>query len=487
MTFIGFFVVTLEHRWQGVLTMLTPGTTLYITDEHAVQQVRIALAEAGEKTVEVLSSAEFHLRDSIVRAQPVIDALTRIIEPLLPEPVTVFLDMSWAIRTPSGDIYLREMLDAFQTFLAQMPGLRLVCLYNEDLLLESQLLLGLFSHPVVYTPAGLRPNPYYLPPAVIHTNNDRQRFGYWLANIDPQRATPELALVSEPGGVSRSFSVEKPFTNLVAQTDEGRWKIRCFGELRIRRETGQRIDWNTGAGSTRKLKTLFAFLLLRGEKGATGRELADLLWPDAESEKVAMNRLYHAIRYLRAVLGEPSGSTRKSSFVVQQNAMYFLRLPSDSWVDLPMFQELCFNGNGHWQEGNLEQCRICYESAERLYTGDLFMDIPNQYIDNTQNDWCWSKRMWFRDMYHKLLYSLARIHRQTGDLPRALIYADRALDENPVLDEAHKEKMLALAELGRTDALHRQYRIYMESLKKFELSVPSNDIRQLYLNLSKKN
>lgn len=484
MTFIGFFVATPEHLWQGVRALLMPGVSLYITDQHPVQEVKTALAE--EKTLDVVSSADFHLRESIVRAKPVIDALTRKIEPLLPEPVTVFLDMSWAVRTPSGDIYLREMQEAFQTLLAQIPVLRLVCLYDEAIMLERQLLLGLFSHPVLYTPDGLRPNPYYLPPAVIRNNNVRQRFGYWLGNVDPKRAVTDRATSHLPGTVPKSYAVEKPFTNMVAQTDEGRWKIRCFGELRIRRENGDLIDWNTGAGSTRKLKTLFAFLLLRGEKGAAAPKLADLLWPEADTQQQAINRLYHAIRYLRVVLDGSPNNTRQSSFVRQQNAMYFLRLPYDSWVDLPMFQELCYKGNAHLQAGSLEPCKVCYESAERLYTGDLFGDIPAKYIDNTHDDWCWSKRTWFRDMYHKLLYSLARVHRQLGNPQQALAYADRALDENPVLEEAHKEKLLALADLNRPDALHRAYRIYGESLRKFDLGTPSSQIRQLYLDLSKK-
>lgn len=74
-----------------------------------------------------------------------------------------------------------------------------------------------------------------------------------------------------------------------------------------------------------------------------------------------------------------------------------------------------------------------------------------------------------------------------GNLSLAINYCDKALGENPNLEEAHKEKLLALAESKRFDALHRQYRIYTESLKKFNIGAPSEEIRQLYLNLSKKN
>jgi two-component SAPR family response regulator len=483
MAFIGLFFASEDVLWKGVEGLRTSNRTLYITDEHSLSQVKTELPET-EEVVEVMPSNEFFLRESVVRARPVVDALTRWVGAENTGPVTVFLEMSWAVRTPSGDIYLRELQEAFQTLLAQTPGLTLICLYNEALLLEEQLLLGLVSHPLLCTSGGIRPNPYYLPPAIIRRNNVKQRFDYWLATLDPSRSVPSLPV--ELNTETKTYAVEKPFGRMVAQTDEGRWKIRCFGELRIRRENGDLIDWNTGAGSTRKLKTLFAFLLLRGEKGATAPELADLLWPDADTQQQAINRLYHAVRYLRVVLDGSSENTRQSSFVRQQNAMYFLRLPYDSWVDLPMFQELCYKGNAHLMAGNLEPCKVCYESAERLYTGDLFGDIPAKYIDNTHDDWCWSKRTWFRDMYHKLLYGLARVHRQLGNPQQALAYADRALDENPVLEEAHKEKLLALADLNRPDALNRAYRIYGESLRKFDLGTPSPTIRQLYLDLSKK-
>ena len=48
-----------------------------------------------------------------------------------------------------------------------------------------------------------------------------------------------------------------------------------------------------------KTKTLFAYLLQQGGKGAQTDDLADLLWPDANSMEAARNRLYHTVRCLR--------------------------------------------------------------------------------------------------------------------------------------------------------------------------------------------
>lgn len=486
--FIAYFYSDKVSIWQNISSLIQNAFVLYITDENPVPEVKNKLViNEDNQQIEVLNSSEFYLREQVVRAKPVIKAIEEKIKLIENPEIFIFIEMSWAVRTPSGDIYLRELHEAFQNFLLQNPTISIYCLYNESILLDEQLMLALNAHPYIYTLARNIENPYYLPPNIIKKNLIKPRFNYWLSQINPDRKQPNTLLNEEQLDEKKTYPLEKSFSTQIAQTEEGRWKIRCFGELKIRRENGETIEWNTKAGSTRKLKTIFAFLLIRGEKGASNEELADLLWPDAETTEQALNRLYHAIRYLRLILEGESQSKTKSSFIVHQGSNYFLRLPYDSWIDLPMFQELCFKGNQHLKEGNFEQVKICYESAERLYSGDLFSDIPQKYIDNNENDWLWSKRFWYREMYHKLLYSLANINRQLGDLSLSIKYCDKALAEDPNLEAAHREKLFALAESQRFDALHRQYRIYCESLKKFNLGQPSEDMRKLYLNLSRKN
>lgn len=482
--YLGLFIPNQELQWPKVREMsLSFEKALYISDQNSLSDVKKEL-NIEENFIDVFPSSEFHLRDQVVRAKPVIEAIRSKIEThFQTENLVIFLEMTWAVRSPSGDIYLRELQEAFQFFLEHRE-VTLVCIYNESIMLDEQLLLGLFSHPKILTENEIKENPYYLPPEIIKRNHLKSRFNYWLNKVDITSAKNKSNFIQKEESASGVYSVEKSFLTKIAQSTEGRWKIRCFGELRIHRENGELIEWNTKAGSTKKMKTLFAFLLLKGEKGATSEQLADLLWPDVETTEQGLNRLYHSIRYLRYILG---GKNDGSSFISNQNSIYYLKLPFDSWIDLPMFQELCFKGNQHLQEQNIEQAKICYEAAERLYSGDLFHDIPVKYIENNANDWCWSKRYWYSEMYHKLLYSMAKIYRKTGNLSAAINYCDKALSEDPLLEAAQIEKLLTLADSQRFDALHRQYRIYSDSLRKFNNSLPSVEIRNLYLNLSKKN
>jgi two-component SAPR family response regulator len=484
----GLFFTEKQKLWGQVQKLaLQSKSWIYIADEFPILEVKTALElKRLLKKGEILSSFDFYLREPVVRAKPVMAAIEKKVAELQTESLIIFCEMTWAVRSPSGDIYLRELYNAFHNYL-ETSNITIICLYNESILLTEQLLLGLYSHPQIYTTDGFKDNPYYLPAKIINNSHLKSRFNYWLTNIDIQRQFV-LPKSTQANVLEKDdFPLEKIQSTSVAQTSEGRWKISCFGQLRIRRENGELLDWNTKAGATKKLKTIFAFLLLRGERGASLEELADLLWTESDSTEASLNRLYHSIRYLRAILQCSEKDVKGSPFIVQENSVYFLKLPQDSWVDIPMYQELCYKGNQFFKEGNLEQAKICYESAERIYHGVLFKDIPIKYIDNNENDWCWSKRTWFHDMYFKLLYSLANIYRQMGQLTQAIYYCDKVLSEDPTIEAAQKEKLMALAASGRFDALHRQFKIYTESLRKFNLGAPSREIKEIYLNLSKNN
>ncbi|MAX81856.1 MAG: response regulator receiver protein [Crocinitomicaceae bacterium] len=475
----------LLQQTSGVLQQFSHA--LYFSDETPSHQLQTNFNQSLSTQVNTLTTADILLRENVVRAKPVVEAIQQQLNALPQNSNTVvFCEMTWAVRTPSGDIYLRELHEELQHFLEQ-TNITFICIYNETILLDEQLLLGLFAHPQLLTSDGVKQNPYYLPTQVIKKNQAKTRFNYWLANIDEQRkaSLPDFSVQLEDD--HKVFPVYKSIDFQVAQSDEGRWKIRCFGDLRIRRENGDIIDWNTKSGATKKLKTVFAFLLLRGDKGATNEELADLLWPDAEDTDQALNRLYHTIRYLRIVLENGDKNAGKnSSFIVNQSSTYYLKLPHDSWIDLPMFRELCFKGNAHLKEGNVKQAKICYESAERLYTGDMFQDIPMKYIENLEHDWCWSKRQWFKSMHHKLFCSLAQINRSEGNLSKAISYADKVLAEDAISVPAIKEKLLTLEKAERYDAIHRQYNIYIKAINKFNIGAPSPEIRALYRIISEK-
>ncbi len=486
MAFIGFFYEKSADLWAAI-TPIVPSFWLYVADEHTVQNAR-AVLKPFLQNGEVIPSVDLGLREQVFRFELAIQKIKAKIGEGKPH-LTLFLEMTWAVRTPSASIYLRNFYLELHK-LIDNQSISIYCLYNESILLEDQLLLSLYAHPTIFTTNGLKTNPYYLPPAIFQKNAPRTQFHYWLGQIDPNHAimdSPKAHFVP-PILPPKDYPMDKLSNIQTDSKEQGRWKIRCLGDMKVYRNNGQLIDWHTKGGATKKVKTLFAYLLFKAEKGASTEELADLLWSDTLDMALSINRLYHTIRYLREILeGNPNHDLRHSTFILHQNNRYYLTLPLDSWIDLPMFQELCFKGNEHFQQQQFEQALIVYQAAERLYQGDLLTDLPQKYLDNAEQDWCWSRRFWYRDMHHKLLHNLATIHRCMGNLSEALNYCEKAFSLEPSSEPAHREKLLALKAANRMDAVHRQYRLYCESLKKFDLGAPSQEMIALYAKIIEKN
>jgi DNA-binding SARP family transcriptional activator len=73
-----------------------------------------------------------------------------------------------------------------------------------------------------------------------------------------------------------------------------------------------------------------------------------------------------------------------------------------------------------------------------------------------------------------------------GNLSEALNYCEKAFSLEPSSEPAHREKLLALKAANRMDAVHRHYRLYCESLKKFDLGTPSQEMITLYAKIIEK-
>lgn len=460
----------------------------YISDEHQPEQVAEALGARGIAVANggIVHAATLGFHASPVRVAPIIAALRELLLGTLeahPHGAMLLIEMTWAIRSPSGAVYLRAYEAALHDLIQQHPA-RAICLYNQTAMLDAQLLLSLHMHQSVQLSTGPRPNPFFVPPEIYRRRDERAQFLGWLNTIQPGAADlPTLTPAPSAPTAQPVYDLEPPPLFIAQNSDQGQWKIRCFGQLRIYHEDGDMVRWQVGRAATRKTKTLFAFLLYRGEAGAASEELTALLWPQARDATVALNRLYHVVNALREVLSPGLARLRESPFVLNEQGRYYLAVPPHTWIDLPMFQELCYRGARLLREGDPDQALLCYESAERLYTGDYLADIPQQYADYAEEDWFWSRRYWLRDMFVKLLYGIAGIHRMRGQIAAALSYADRALRIEPTSEAAHEEKLLALHAARRRDALDRQYRLYCQILAQAQLGPPALDLTELYHRL----
>jgi two-component SAPR family response regulator len=403
-----------------------------------------------------------------------------------PEGTVLAVDMGWGLQTASATANFEGWMGVAHD-LAARSGRAVVSLYNRSLLIDEHLLAALRGHPAVLAPEGVVPNPHWLPPPLYAKGTLREQVNFWLGGIAPSlvRNNPYADRHAAEGADPMwllSRRAEEPA--IPSEGARDRWKIRCFGRLRVYRADGSQVDWAITGGATMKTKTLFAYLLQQGGKGARADDLADLLWPDAESAVAARNRLYHTVRCLRQALeGKVSG--RGTGHVLRDGANYVLVPPDRSWLDISTFEQLCRQSQTHLKAGDLDESLICLRAADRLYTGDLFEDIPPEYVDDQERDWCWTRRYWLRDMYLKVQRDAARIYRGRAEHSAALNHCRKALALDPLSEFAHEEAMQVFAAQGRREAIERQYALYLDSLSRFDDRPRSDELVKLYRSLTK--
>ena len=401
-----------------------------------------------------------------------------------PSNTVVVVDMGWGLQTASATANFENWMPIAAKLAVQF-GVHVVSLYNRRLLIDEHLLAALRGHPAVLAHEGLIPNPHWLPSELMAHGTLREQVNYWLAGISPSMASDNpnadrhAAEGTNPMWLINRRAAEP---TMAMEGSRERWKIRCFGRLRVYRADGSQVDWGNTGGATLKVKTLFAYLLHQGGKGAAADDLADLLWPEATSADVSKNRLYHTIRCLRQALAG-SDQARSESYVLRDGANYVLVPPDRSWLDISTFEQLCRQSQSHQKTGDVDEALVCLQAADRLYTGDLFQDIPHEYIDDQDRDWCWTRRYWLRDMYLKVQRDAARIYRQRAEHSAALNHCQKALALDPLSEFAHEESMLIFAAQKRPDTIERQYAIYLESLTHFDNRAPSARLSQLYKSL----
>ena len=402
-----------------------------------------------------------------------------------PRKLALLVDMDWLLQAPSamangsiwGTIIERLLAGGVHCCLS---------VYHRRHLPERDLLSGLHAHAAVLAADGLHDNPYRLPPSLAAgtgtSQSVRLRLDHWLTHLSetlrPQQPNDDPRLRAPLSGVDSADGVR----DQAASEDDAqpppwgadRWKIRCFGSLRIYRSSGKTVDWHGSdergkPGSARKVRGLFAMLLMSGDRGMPVAELIDVLWPGATSPENALNRLHQTVNELRrrllpAAEAVASPKARHHPYVVRHDQRYFLRLPPDSWIDVDEFPQLCRQGGDLLREGRLSESLLCFESALKLYTGDLFADLPAAMTEGADADWCASSRAWLRELYFKVHGDCARTHRELNNHLQAAAHCRQMLQHDAGSDFAHAELMRIHAAQGRRDTLERQFQLYRQAL-----------------------
>jgi DNA-binding SARP family transcriptional activator len=388
----------------------------------------------------------------------------------------LIVDMGWAIANSQGVTSL-ERWGAVAEQLAETAGTPVVSLYNHDLVIEEQVEVAFRTHRQFVAPSGRYDNPYWIPSAMRLAAPLDEQLSYMLGRVVPDYQG--LAQRRKSGqmfarGATPSW-LAKPHATLATASGATRWHIHCLGHLRVF-IGGRPIDWRIDGGATNKIRTLFSYLLQRGEKGAHANQIGELLWPGDGSEAVKRGRLHHTIAMLRKTLHAPDA-------VLRSGDTYSLHPPRGSWIDIETFEQLCRRGAALLKAGDTTAALQLYSAADQLYNGDLFEDLPQDSVEAGQDDWCMPRRIWLREMAQKLHYDFASVLLRAGRSREALEHCLKALAGDPASEAANGLVMRIFVEQGRFDAMHRQYRQYRQAVAAIG-AAESAEFLRLYRELS---
>jgi len=382
----------------------------------------------------------------------------------------VIVDMRWVACTISATANF-ERWGGFCDKIVENKQVSVVSVYSRSLMIEDQLLAAVRGHSHFLAPSGLYDNPFWLPPAYQTGTTISQQIDFVLGRLVPDYGGTLVHDHGEASGANPNWiTVPRRLRPRVGKDDI--WKIRCFGRLRIYLSDGSQIKWDIPGSAPRKTKLLFAYLLQRGEKGAPTDLLAELLWSAEPDENKKRKRLHHAITMLRKTLGG-------SEFVKRNGSYYTLVPPEGTWIDIATFEQLCNRAKVLARAEKFEDTVTLLDAAERLYSGELFEDLPAAYFENDMENWVVPKREWFRDMALKVLRDKAVILRQRGNFRDALATCQKALQMDAVCEIAHAEAMRIFQAQNRADAIARQYRQYLNAMDAMELDPETDALERL--------
>jgi DNA-binding SARP family transcriptional activator len=367
------------------------------------------------------------------------------------------VDMRWAISNVEGVTSL-ERWGAVADLLSGTFQKPVVSIYDQDLVIEEQMQVALRAHRLLLAPSGLHANPYWMPAALLEKASVDEQLAFMLGRVvadyqdfSQRRKGGEMfARGATPSWLPTSGMA------LGSSPSSQRWHIHCFGPLRVI-IGGRPVDWRITGSTPKKTRTLFAYLLQTGEKGAHAEQLSELLWPDEESEDVKRARLHHTVAMLRKTLSDTGSVLRNGDF-------YRLNPPAGSWIDIDTFEQLCRRGLSLFKKGDTEASLHPYLAAHQLYAGDLFEDLPREYTESEHENWCMPRRTWLREMALKLQTDMTKALIMTGRTREALEHCMKALSLDPASESANADAMRIFQAQGRQEAVHRQYRQYKQAV-----------------------
>ncbi|MFZ5824474.1 MAG: BTAD domain-containing putative transcriptional regulator [Bacillota bacterium] len=193
---------------------------------------------------------------------------------------------------------------------------------------------------------------------------------------------------------------------------------------------------------------LLLVLLLSADNPLPREQVMDRFWPDLDPG-AADTSLRVSLHHLRRILEPHLGGKQKSRYIQTEGGLLWFSRQPEVQVDLDHFREALRQATEAKEKGNLREAATRYESACKLYHGDLAADDPYALED--------LREVW-RSKYTDALDWLGEYywHEAQNGAKAILTYQQRlSLDES--YEPAHQSLMRIYMETGQVAKARQQY------------------------------
>jgi DNA-binding SARP family transcriptional activator len=212
---------------------------------------------------------------------------------------------------------------------------------------------------------------------------------------------------------------------------------------------------------------LLSWYLLRPD-GATAEAAMDSIWPNETTDK-GRDRFWTALGNLRSRLRGPEG---EAVTVLTKNGGHYRPDPDTLDADLWRFQAaLARAANAHDPAARIQ----ALTDATVAYQGDLCPGADYLWIEPVRED-----------LHRRAIDAhlrLAELRAANGDHDAAVAVLERAVELDPMCEEAYRRLIDLQAALDRRDAVERTWTLLRGRLAELDL-VPEPETVALYQNLT---
>ena len=210
----------------------------------------------------------------------------------------------------------------------------------------------------------------------------------------------------------------------------GRFRVWVGGQLMTE------SDWE-GNQAQNLLKALVA---LASEKPVRKEFVIDVLWP--ESSPGAGDKTFKvALHRLRRTLEPDMDSRFGSSYILLKHGALSLDRELCR-TDIRDFQKLCKETRSQLHSGETQKALQTLQAADSLYQGDFLPEEP-------EKDWAREVRERLRQTCIEVQFEGARAYESLGSWTKAIRHYQRALECDPLLEEAYRRIMRLYADKGK--------------------------------------